>query len=164
MSEDRGYGAFLVFAAIVVLILFFVFIANSCENINKTMEKCREQAHKIIHISAAEAAASAAALSQFPGADNIALALIIGKMTIELSHVYDISLKGTAVEIGKNILKQYALIIMLRWGSQWLVGWIPGAGNAANATTMAALVEYIGWDVAENFERQRFGAYKAKSR
>ena len=77
-------------------------------------------------------------------------------MTIELSHVYDISLKGTAIEIGKNILKQYALIIATRFVTQWLIGWFPGAGNAANAASMAALVEYIGWDVAENFERQRF--------
>ena len=105
----------------------FIFIASNLSvDIEAQKKACNEKCHKIIHVSAVEAAGSAAALSQFPGADNLALALLIGKMVIDLSNVYD-------------ILKQCASL-----------------GNGANAAIMSALVEYIGLDVAENFERQKF--------
>lgn len=78
-------------------------------------------------------------------------------MTIELADLYDISFKGTTAEIGKNILKQYAFTIAARFVSQWAVGWIPFLGNSTNAATMTALVEYIGWDVVDNFEKGRSG-------
>ena len=139
------------------IIILFIFIAlNLSTDIEAQKKACNEKCHKIIHISAVEAAGSAAALSQFPGADNVALALLIGKMVIDLSNVYDIPLSGTAIEIGKSILKQHAFIIATRFASQWLIGWIPFLGNGTNAATISALVEYIGWDVAGNFERQKF--------
>lgn len=157
--KRKGEGlVFIVAVLFMILIIFLGLITAQAPKDSKAEKaKCREQAHKIIHISATEAATSAAALSQFPGADNIALAIIIGKMTVELSVVYDIHLTGTAVEIGKGLLKHYSVIIALRWGSQWLVGWIPGAGNAVNAASMFALVEYVGWGVANDFEEQKFG-------
>ena len=32
-----------------------------------------------------------------------------------------------------------------------LVGWIPGFGNAINATTAAGITETLGWTVANQF-------------
>ena len=36
--------------------------------------------------------------------------------------------------------------------SQILIGWIPGIGNAINATTAAGLTEAIGWKIANEFD------------
>ena len=38
--------------------------------------------------------------------------------------------------------------------SQFLVGWIPGLGNAINAGTAASITEGIGWYVAKNFSKE----------
>lgn len=38
--------------------------------------------------------------------------------------------------------------------SQVLVGWIPGLGNAINASTAAALTESVGWLLAKEFASQ----------
>ena len=38
--------------------------------------------------------------------------------------------------------------------SQVLVGWIPGLGNAINASTAAALTESVGWLLAKEFAGQ----------
>ena len=39
--------------------------------------------------------------------------------------------------------------------SQFLVGWIPGVGNAVNAGSAAAVTEAMGWRIANQFARQR---------
>ena len=135
-----------------VMVMLFAAVSPSFGMTGKQRKEC----HWTIHAAAAEAAASAAALSQAPGADNIALAVIIGNMTIELAKVFDVSLTHSAVELGKNVLKQFAGTIAARVASQWVVGWIPFIGNAINAATMSGLVEYIGWDVAENFDENRW--------
>jgi uncharacterized protein (DUF697 family) len=38
-----------------------------------------------------------------------------------------------------------------RAASEFLVGWIPVAGNAINATTAAAITEFLGWVIANEF-------------
>ena len=119
-------------------------------------EKCA----KIIHTSALGAAGSATVLAQAPGADNVALVLIIGGMVWQLAEVFNISLSETIAEIGKIILIYFAGTIAARTTSQWALGWIPGLGNAFNAATMAALVEYIGWTTAENFDKYGADWYK----
>lgn len=109
--------------------------------------------HGIIHTATAAAAGSAAALSQVPGADNLALAGILGTMTVGLANVFDISFGQTSVEIiGLAVLSYFGGPIATRMVSQWLAGWIPIAGNTLNAATMTALVEYIGWTMANAFD------------
>lgn len=39
-----------------------------------------------------------------------------------------------------------------RGASQVAVGWIPGAGNAINATTAFAITEAVGWAAYKYFE------------
>ena len=136
---------------IVIVILWFSITASK----NKR-EYQQKRCKWIIHSTATEAAASAVIMAQAPGADNVALAVLIGKMTLELADVFDVSLTHSAVELGKNVLKQFAGTIAARIASQWLVGWLPFVGNSINAATMSGLVEYIGWDVAKNFEENKW--------
>ena len=44
---------------------------------------------------------------------------------------------------------------MRRLASQFLVGWIPGLGNAVNAATAAGITETLGWKVADKFDKER---------
>ena len=112
--------------------------------------------HAIIHSSATAAAGSAIVLSQAPGADNIALAIAIGGMTIALANVFDISFaKTTAETIGVAVLGTFSTTIAVRFASQWLFGWIPFVGNSLNAATMFGMVEWIGWEVAGALDKKR---------
>ena len=112
--------------------------------------------HAIIHSAATVAAGSAIVISQAPGADNIALAVAIGGMTIALANVFDISFAETTAEtIGVGVLGTFATTIATRVASQWLLGWIPFLGNSINAATMFGMVEWIGWEVAEAFDKMR---------
>ena len=120
----------------------------------------KNRCHFIIHGRAIAAAGSAAAMAQAPGVDNIALVAIVGEMVWELAEVFNISLSESIAEIGKIILIYFAGTIAARTTSQWALGWIPGLGNAFNAATMAALVEYIGWTTAENFDKYGANWYK----
>ncbi|HQP39712.1 MAG TPA: hypothetical protein PLI95_31225, partial [Polyangiaceae bacterium] len=57
----------------------------------------------------------------------------------------DLLLTFTATHVGRGI-------------SQWLVGWVPGWGNAINASTAAALTEAVGWAADAYFGEQRAAA------
>ena len=112
--------------------------------------------HAIIHSAATAAAGSAIVMSQAPGADNIALAVAIGGMTIALANVFDISFsKATAETIGVAVLGTFSTTIAARFVSQWLFGWIPFIGNSINAATMFGMVEWVGWEVAGAFDKMR---------
>ena len=51
-------------------------------------------------------------------------------------------------------LASFAASTVGRAASQLLLGWIPGLGNAINASTAAALTESVGWLLAEEFASQ----------
>ncbi len=117
--------------------------------------------HGIIHTASAAGAGSAAALAQAPGTDNLALAGILGTMTVGLAKVFDISLGQTSAEsIGVSIIAYFGGTIAARTVSQWIAGWIPLAGNALNAATMAALIEYVGWTIADAFDSGEWVTWK----
>jgi uncharacterized protein (DUF697 family) len=69
-------------------------------------------------------------------------------------------LTAIALEYGIPLTKQMAADLLLtfaattggRFLSQVLVGWIPGFGNAINASTAAALTEAIGWAADAYFD------------
>ena len=42
--------------------------------------------------------------------------------------------------------------------AQFLVGWIPIAGNIINAGTAASITEALGWALAEDFARETMAA------
>ena len=72
-------------------------------------------------------------------------------MIISLGAVFDIPVSKSAAQA---ILKSLAGAAGGRFISQVLVGWIPGFGNAINATTAAGITEKIGWKAAEKFDRE----------
>lgn len=96
----------------------------------------------IIHGAATAAATAAAGLAQIPGSDNAVIAPIQIAMIISIGEVHGQKLsKGAAL----STLSAASAGIVGRTVSQFLVGWIPGIGNAINASTAFGITEAIGW-------------------
>lgn len=101
-----------------------------------------EKIHTIIHGAAASAAAAGAGLAQIPGSDNAVITPIQIAMIIAIGEVHGQQLsKGAAL----STLSAASAGVAGRTLSQFLVGWIPGYGNAINASTAFAITEAIGW-------------------
>ncbi len=108
-----------------------------------------QKIHGIIHTASAACAAVGAGLAQVPGSDAAAIVPIQTTM-----------LTGIAYEHGVSLTRQMAAEFLLtfvatqagRFISQVLVGWIPGLGNAINASTAAALTEAVGWAANAYFD------------
>ena len=123
-------------------------------------EDQNSKCHVIIHTATASASAIAAGLAQIPGSDTIPITAIQITMIISLGGVFGRDIARSAAE---SILAGAAASIGGRTVSQFLVGWIPGLGNAINAATAAAITEGIGWFVANQFaEEAEKQAEKAK--
>lgn len=98
--------------------------------------------HAIIHGAASAAAAVGAGLAQIPGSDNAVITPIQIAMIISIGEVHGQKLsKGAAL----STLSAASAGVAGRTLSQFLVGWVPGYGNAVNATTAFAITEAIGW-------------------
>lgn len=110
----------------------------------------RSKCHAIIHTASASAAAAGAGLAQLPGSDNAVITPIQLAMTVSLGAVFGIQLTQSAAAA----LASVAAATVGRAVSQVLVGWIPGLGNAINASTAAALTESVGWLLAKEFASQ----------
>ena len=108
-----------------------------------------EKVHAIIHSASVSTAGVGAGLAQLPMADTVPItALQVGMINaIALVHGRNIT-EGTAT----GILGTLAAGMLGRTISQWLVGWIPGWGNAINAATAATLTEGVGWSAHAFFE------------
>lgn len=111
----------------------------------------RGKCHAIIHAASASAAAIGAGLAQLPGSDNAAITPIQLAMTVSLGAVFGIQLTQSAAAA---TLASVTAATVGRAVSQVLVGWIPGLGNAINASTAAALTESVGWLLAKEFADQ----------
>ena len=72
-------------------------------------------------------------------------------MTVSLGAVFGIQLTQSAAAAA---LASVTAATVGRAVSQVLVGWIPGLGNAINASTAAALTESVGWLLAKEFAGQ----------
>ena len=117
-------------------------------------EKERKSCHHIIHTNSVAAAGIAAGLAQLPSADIAPLMALEIEMVIALGQVFDISLTKSAA---KGVIASVAGATTGRAVSQWLVGWIPGWGNAINASTAAGVVEALGWAAADHFDNEKNG-------
>ena len=72
-------------------------------------------------------------------------------MIVSLAAVFGFEISR---DTAKNVLAGLGVVGVMVIGrsiSQLLVGWIPGWGNALNATTASALTECIGWLVAQAY-------------
>lgn len=107
--------------------------------------------HAIIHSASAAAAAVGASLAQIPGSDNAVITPIQLTMTISLGKVFGVTLSESAA---KAAIGSVAASTVGRTISQLLVGWIPGWGNAINATTAASVTEALGWALANEFDNE----------
>lgn len=107
--------------------------------------------HAIIHSASASAGAVGAGLAHFPGSDNAIITPIQLVMTISLGRVFGLELTDSAA---RAAWASVAAATVGRTVSQFLIGWIPIAGNIINAGTAAFITEVIGWLLAEDFVSQ----------
>jgi uncharacterized protein (DUF697 family) len=108
--------------------------------------------HGIIHGAAASAAAVGGGLAQLPLSDSAILLPIQIAMVVALGKVFGVTLTDSG---GKALVLGSMSGWFGRAASQILVGWIPGVGNAINATTAASLTEAIGWYVVAKFDKKQ---------
>ena len=107
-----------------------------------TIGKCNSKVHGIIHTASASAAGVGAGLAQIPGSDMPILCGIQSAMIIAIGKVH-----GHSITTGETIalIATFATGKIGRGISQFLIGWIPGIGNAINASTAGIITEGIGW-------------------
>lgn len=117
--------------------------------INNMNAKQKKECHTIIHTASVAAGGVGAGLAQIPGSDNAVITPIQLTMTISLGRVFGKSLSEASA---KAALASVAAATVGRTASQVLVGWIPGIGNAINATTAAGITEAMGWLLAKEFD------------
>jgi uncharacterized protein (DUF697 family) len=101
-----------------------------------------QKVHGIIHIASAACAGVGAGLAQIPGSDMPVIAGLQTTMIVGIAEVHGVSLTKTAAA---DLLLTFTASVGGRALSQLLVGWVPGLGNAINASTAAALTEAVGW-------------------
>lgn len=106
------------------------------------MATTNQKVHGIVHTASTAAAAVGAGLAQLPGSDAPVLAGIQTTMIVAIAHEHGAAVTKAAAA---DLLLTFAATHVGRGVSQWLVGWVPGWGNAINATTAAALTEAVGW-------------------
>lgn len=107
--------------------------------------------HAIIHSSSAAAAGVGAGLAQLPGADAPILTGIQTTMIKGIAKIHGFPLVGEEGVVEAIIATGLATMVG-RVASQLLIGWIPGVGNAINASTAAAITEGMGWAADAYFE------------
>ena len=116
---------------------------------NSECAKC----NGIIHTASAAAGAVGFGLAQIPGSDSVPLVGIQTTMIISLGSVFGKKLDESAA---KAALAGTASTVIGRSISQILIGWMPGIGNAVNATTAAGITEAIGWKIANDFDDEEY--------
>ena len=116
----------------------------------KITEGQKSRCHTIIHTASASAAAVGGGLAQVPCSDNAIITPIQLAMIIGLGRVFEIELSESSA---RAALASAAAATVGRAASQVLIGWIPGIGNAINASTAASVTEIIGWIVVAEFQK-----------
>lgn len=115
----------------------------------------RAQCHVIIHSAGASAGAVGAGLAQIPGSDSVPIGAIQTTMTIALGKVFGLELTDS---MARAAMASVATTTIGRAVSQFLIGWIPVAGNIINASTAVSITEALGWALAEDFARETMAA------
>ncbi len=115
----------------------------------------RGRCHAIIPTASASAGAVGGGLAQIPGSDSVPLCAIQSTMIAALGRVFGLELTDT---MARAALLATPTAIGGRLLSQFLLGWIPVAGNIINAGTAASITEALGWALAEDFARETMAA------
>lgn len=106
----------------------------------------------LIHAAAAASAGVGAGFAQAPGSDAPVLTGIQAAMVIGIADSYGVPF---TTAMATQFVLGFAATVGGRAVSQVLVGWLPGWGNAINASTAAAFTEAVGWAARRHFERMR---------
>jgi len=109
----------------------------------------RKKSRRIIHGSAIAGALAAIVMAQLPASDNLILVPIEVIMVIRLGGVFGVNLKKS---VSTSFIVSSVATLVGRGISEFLVGWIPIAGNIINALTAAAVIEFLGHAVIRDFQ------------
>ena len=101
-----------------------------------------QKVHGIIHTAAASAGAVGGGMAQIPGSDMPVIMGLQTAMIVAIANEHQFALTKTAAA---DLLLTFAAGYGGRAISQFFIGWIPGIGNAINASTAIAITETIGW-------------------
>ena len=113
------------------------------------MNKVKEDnCARIIHVAAASAAAVGGGMAQTPGGDSVFIMPIQADMIVKIAREFG---KCMTLATAASMITPFAATYVGRGISQFLIGWMPGIGNAINATTAAGITEAIGWGAVELF-------------
>ncbi|MDR2465403.1 MAG: hypothetical protein LBD38_03905 [Streptococcaceae bacterium] len=126
-------------------------IANRAKILKQTKMMNREKKKKaalIIHAASLGAGSVGAGLAQLPGSDAAIIVPIQVAMVVSLSKLFDRPLKEG---VAKSLVMQTTATMVGRGVSEFLVGWIPIAGNVINAGTASIITETLGWIIANEF-------------
>jgi len=106
--------------------------------------------HAIIHTASVSAGGIGAGLAQLPGSDMPVLMALQTGMIVAIGQEHGCDITTTHA---KSLLLTFTAGYGGRALSQFLIGWIPGFGNAINATTATSITEAIGWAADAHFEK-----------
>src|ERR1700761_7782849 len=107
-----------------------------------------QKIHGIIHAASVAAAGVGGGLAQLPGSDSVPLVAIQTGMIVAIASQHGVEITKA---LALDVIVSYATTTSGRFLSQLLVGWIPGVGNAINASTAAAITEAVGWAADKYF-------------
>lgn len=115
----------------------------------------KTKCHAAIHTASTAAAGIGAGLAQLPGADCVALIPVQTTMILALGNIFHIPLTDS---MAKSVLSETLATmggkLAAKAAANLIVGWIPGAGNAINASVAAGITESLGWLIAKDFDRE----------
>lgn len=109
----------------------------------------RDKCEDIIHLAAV--ATGATGLSPIPGSDAGPIIAVQTTMILSLSEVFDVTFtKSCAVNLAKTAIAEH----IGKYTVSQILGIFPGLGNLAKGTIAATITESLGWQVANEFDRQ----------
>jgi uncharacterized protein (DUF697 family) len=119
------------------------------------MKRSNTRVDALIHTASTAAAAVGAGLAQIPGSDAPVLVSIQTGMIVGIAQEHGAAISKAAAA---ELLLTFTATLVGRGISQLLIGWVPGLGNAINATTAASLTEAVGWAADAYFSEERSAA------
>ncbi len=111
----------------------------------------RSKCHTIIHTASVSCGGVGAGLAQVPLSDTTIITPIQIGMIIAIGNVFG---KTIPESLAKGFLAKFLGQMLGKGVANVLVGWIPGIGNAINASVAAGLTETIGWAAAKMFDEE----------